>query len=382
MRRASTSCGLILLAALSLSAAAGLAQQPVASPEPDSIAPAPAGELLRLPPVDWDPSLSASSDPGTERPSPTDKAKPPAAKPEPGLPGMGMGPAGAGPFRYSATWFPSTHVDGQNADWGLVGQDLQFMCPLRVDPPGMWLLTGSVRHRLIDTDAIMPTTGEAYPGELWNVNLGLMYHRKLANGWLAGGGVSLGSASDGPFGAVRDLNVSMNAMLRVPQGERNAWMYFLMYSPLGELDFPIPGVAFNWNPSEKFRANIGLPFQLTYRPDEHWVLEASYMLIHTIRAKATYRFGERMAVFGAYDWSSEVYSLADRVDDDERFYMYDQRLTLGLETALASFATLTVTAGYAFDRYSFTGTRWDTTGDNRVDIGDGPLATLQLGLRY
>jgi hypothetical protein len=382
MRRSNRTLGLAILLATWLlpPAAATLAQPAVDTPVSENMAPA-SGEMWRLPPVGPDASVPAYSD-ADLTPTPVPSPTSPQSKPDIPFAGLGMGTQTPSPLRYAATWFPSTSVEGQSAHWGMVGQDLSFMCPLVMAPPNFWLFTASVRHRLIDTQAVMPTTGQAYPDELWNASLGLTYARKLDNGWTAAGGVTVGSSSDQPFGTMHELNVGINAMLRVPHGERNAWMYFLMYAPFSEISFPIPGVAFQWNPSDQFRANIGLPFQITYRPNEQWTLEASYMLIHTIHAKATWRLSERLSVFGAYDWSNEVYSLADRVDNDERFYLYDQRVSLGLESPLLSFATLSATGGYAFDRYSFTGTRWDTTGTNRVDIGNGPFASLQFKIRY
>ena len=342
----------ILQLALLLSVtAASDAQEPAAALASGSIAD-PTEDILRLPPVDSEPAGSSFSIPGTATPDQEEGDRPQGPVPKGAAPEFGMGPPGAGPqgpFRYSAIWFPSTQVHGQDTNWGLVGEDLSLMCPLWTDPPSAWMFMASVRNRFIQTDAVMPTTGQEYPSELWSANLGLMYHRRLDNGWMLGGGVNLGSASDRPFASIREMNVGMNAMLRVPQGEHNAWMFSLIYSPLNELSFPIPLVAFNWNPSEQFHANIGLPFQMTYRPTDHWVFDASYMPIHTIHTKATYRFNERLAAFAGYDWSNEIYSLADRLDDKERFFMYDQRVSLGLEASLAKFATVIATGGYAFD---------------------------------
>ena len=66
------------------------------------------------------------------------------------------------------------------------------------------------------------------PSELWGVNLGLRYNRQLDDGWITGGGVSIGSASDHPFAGIHEMNVGMNAMLRIPQGEHNAWLFTLV----------------------------------------------------------------------------------------------------------------------------------------------------------
>ena len=138
--------------------------------------------------------------------------------------------------------------------------------------------------------AILPDTGQPLPSELWGVNLGLRYNRQLDDGWITGGGVSIGSASDHPFATIHEMNVGMNAMLRIPQGEHNAWLFTLSYSPMGELNFPVPGVAFSWNPSPQFHANIGLPLMVMWRPTDDWQFQASYMLLRTVHLKAQYRF--------------------------------------------------------------------------------------------
>ena len=293
-----------------------------------------------------------------------------------------MGQQSQGPFRYSAIWFPSRPVEGQNANWGLVGQDLSFMHSLWTDQADALMFTAGVSNRLIETDAIMPDSGQPYPSELWNAHVGLMYRRQFDNGWIAGGGVSFGSASDHPFASIHEMEIGMNAMLRIPQGEHNAWVFTLMYSPMSEIAFPIPGVAFSWNPSDEFHMNVGLPFQVTYKPTKQWLYTAMYMPIHTIHVKAKYLFGERLGAFVAYDWSSEVYELADRVVDNERFFMYDERATVGLEASLAKFATATVMGGYAFNRYSYQATSWNSTELDRVNVDPGPFVAAQLIIRY
>ena len=159
--------------------------------------------------------------------------------------GFGGGMAPADSLRYGAIWFPTVPVRGQATNFQMLGQDLSFTHPLWIDPADALSLSGGVGNRLIETDAVLPDTGQPIPSDLWNVHLGLRYSRLLDNGWMAGGGVSVGSASDYPFAGIREMYVGMNAMLRIPQGEHNAWMFSLMYSPTGELNFPVPGVAFN-----------------------------------------------------------------------------------------------------------------------------------------
>jgi hypothetical protein len=323
----------------------------------------------------------ASESGGVQRLPPVEppKSEPPAF----GFgPEMGMGPGGGqGPISYRTFWFPSVPVKGQSGDWGLAGQDFSLAYPLWIDLPNTLMITAGVKNRMIDTDAILPDSHKAYPSELWNAQVGLMYMRQLSGDRMLGGGVTLGSASDHPFASINEMNVSMNAMYRIPSGEHNAWMFMLMYSPMGEIAFPIPGVFYSYNPSDQFHANIGLPFMFTYKPTDRWTFEASYMLIHTIHVKATYKIAERLNVFGGYDWSNESYMLEERTNDKDRFFLYDQRVTLGLEIPVTSWLTAQLIGGYAFDRYSFIGQQWNSTGTDRVDIDPGPFVSLSVSIR-
>ena len=121
----------------------------------------------------------------------------------------------------------------QATNFEMVGQNLSFTHPLWTDAVNAWSLSGGVGNRIIDTDAVLPDAEGPVPTELWNVNLGLRYSRQLGDGWTTSGGVSVGSASDHPFANIGVMNVGMNAMLRIPQGENNAWIFSLCTRPPG-----------------------------------------------------------------------------------------------------------------------------------------------------
>ena len=284
--------------------------------------------------------------------------------------GRGMGGFGGGmhsqdSFRDAISWFPTVGVHGQSANFETFTESLSFTHPLWNDSTSAWSLSGGVRNQQIDSDAVIPLTGEVVPADLWSINIGVRYARLFANGWVAGGGVSVGSASDHPFWSINEMNVAMNSMLRIPQNEHDAWVFTLAYSPLNELNFPIPGIAYSYNPSPEFHANIGLPFQMTWRPNDDWRFEASYMLLRTVHAKAQYRLVNWLSAFAAYDWSNESYSLVDRPALNDRFFIYDQRASLGLQTA-GQYLTSSISAGYVFDRFLYEG---ESLAPSRADAG-------------
>jgi len=284
---------------------------------------------------------------------------------------------------YRVTWLPAEPVVGQPTNLGYVQQDLSLSFPLWQCSTDEWLASASLRSETFHTHALLPDTGQPFPEDLWNIRFGTTYRHLFENGWMAGGTVTVGSASDQPFHSINEMTAGINAFLRVPQGEHNAWLFTLSYSPVSELPYPIPGAAFLWQPSEYFRANIGLPFQVMWRPVEDLTLDVSYMLLTTFHARATYRLCRRVRFYGAYGVENEAYLLADRVDSNDRFFNIDQRLTAGVLFNLTPKAALDLSSGYIFDHHFFEGKNI-TSGNNfnRIDVGNEPYVALQFRVRW
>jgi hypothetical protein len=283
---------------------------------------------------------------------------------------------------YRVTWMPSEDVIGQNTHLSVVRQDFRLLVPVWKDECSMLGLTTTVRNVINETDAILPDTHQAFPSTLWDVRFGLDYKHVFANGWTAGAAVSFGSASDKPFHTIDEMTASVSAFLRIPSGEHNAWIFSLMYSPTGEVPYPLPGIAYYWQPSDSFNAMIGVPFKLQWRPTEDWLLEASYVPILTVKAKVTYHVWGGVFLYASYDMGNESYFLADRQDVHDRFTYHDQRVTSGLKLDFGRHFLVDLYGGYAFDRYYFEGHSYSDTHQNRVDIGDGPFLGLMLEWRF
>jgi hypothetical protein len=284
---------------------------------------------------------------------------------------------------YRATWFPDETVSGQFTKLGYVDQNLSLVVPVWQDLVDEVSATAGVRNETFHTGgAILPTSHLPFPDDLWNIRFGANYRHLFDNGWIAGGGVSVGSASDQPFHSIDEMFVGVNAFLRIPQGEHNAWLFSLSYSPLGELPYPLPGVAYIWRPTDYFQMNIGLPFALIYRPTEDVTIDLSYMLLRTVHAGVGYRIAPKTRAYVAFDWGSESYFLVDRPDVNDRFYYFDMRLTAGMQFFLPHQAVLDLSAGYVFERYYFQGVNSNDSNVDRIDIGAGPLLGLRAGLRF
>lgn len=295
-----------------------------------------------------------------------------------GMRGPGMGVPG-----YKATWYPSRPVSNSAADLGLVRQNLSGAIPIYKEEGDTVLLMAGVRNTLFFTDAILPDTQRPFPNELWNINVGLMHKHKFDNGWSGGLSATFGSASDKPFHSIREMNVGFFGFLQIPaRNERDSWMFSLMYSPVGNLTFPIPGIAYSWKPSDDLHVNIGLPFSVMWKPVEDLTLTFSYIPITNVNARATYRVTNGLNIYGGFEWLNEAYFLADRAEQRERFLAFEKRLIGGVRWNIWTHAVLDLNTGYAFDRYYGEGQNQISNLHDRIDISPGAFIGASLLVKW
>jgi hypothetical protein len=278
-------------------------------------------------------------------------------------------------------WVPNQRVGGQGTSFGFVKENLGLSVPLYRDGVvNTFAFTTGVGATIYTGNALLPETGTPFPNTIWNIHFGGNYSHLFSNDWLATIGASIGSTSDHPFANWTQVNFGLHALLRVPVGEHNAWLFSLSYSPLGQLGFPVPGVAFQWVPNDWLRMNIGVPFQVIITPTPDWQFTASYMLLTTIHTQLSYRVAPHLRIFSGYDWQNEGFHLAENVNPHDRFLYYEMKLNVGTRLTWGQFR-FDVLGGWAFDRYFAQGGGPFTTR-NRIDIGNGPYLGLNASYRW
>jgi hypothetical protein len=295
--------------------------------------------------------------------------------------GLGGGATGAGnrsPFTAQLFWIPPQNLKGQPGTLAVNGEEIKLAFPVYIAPNGIWLGLADAQRLEISTSAVLPDSGIPIPDQLWDIEVGTMHIRDLGEGWQAGGMFRVGSPSDRPFEAMRDMTVTLLGFLTIPSGERDAWSFSLFYSPTGQIVYPLPGIAYVWRPSPQFQANLGIPFSLEYRPTDALSLTASYRPLNHIQVQIRQSLGELWSVYGSYQTVNETFWLADRLDDDQRLYVFDQRLTLGVQRELGGRWSLDVSAAYVFDRQIFQAEKFSGTRRDELGIEPGVAGLLRL----
>ena len=291
-------------------------------------------------------------------------------------------PMGRADYRF--TLFPERGVENQPTDFEYEQHNVTLVAPLFQDSRNEWSLSARGRYQDFSTRARFFGSDTRFPEELWDVRLGGAYRHKFDNDWIAGGVFTIGSASDEPFHSEDEILVQALGFLRVPHRQRNAWIFSLIYSNDNEFagNIPIPGIAYQWVPSDTFNAVIGVPFSsVEWKPIEPLTLEAQYFPLRQVRARATWRIFRPLRAYIGFDWDNERYRLADRLDEDKRLYYYEKRLTGGARFDLKHVG-VEVYGGYVFDRFYFLGESYSDRRKDRFDVEAGPFVGIRVGVRW
>ena len=287
----------------------------------------------------------------------------------------------AAPVALGGFWAPAVAVDGQDADLAINAQFARVAAPLGVPAEGqpLWLAIAKFGRLELATDAVLPDAGTPIPDQLWLVETGFMHVRPLADGGSIGGTFLFGSASDRPYAAGRDLTLMAVGFYTRPAARADdEWSFSVFYSPTSQLPYPLPGIAYVWRPSDRLEAKIGLPPAIEWRPTDDWTFTANYFPLVNFNATARRRLTDTLAAIAFYRSDTEIYFLADRRQDDQRFFVFDQRAAVGLEQTLGRGFTLEATASSIFDRQLFQGTNFSAGRTDLVRFGDGLGLSMQL----
>ena len=284
---------------------------------------------------------------------------------------------------YSFTTFFNEPVARQGTKMGMMQHSFRLSFPLTQDEQREWTMQTRFGVMDIDTDSRLPDTRERFPGELWDVRVGTTYRQRLANGWIGGGNLTIGSPSDRPFASGDEILVNATGFLIVPESQRSSWMFFLNYANNRDFlrNIPLPGVVYDYRPDERLRMLAGVPASMVrWTPTERLALEASYFIPRTVHARVSYDLVEALQLYAGFDWSNQRYFRHDRRDDDDRLFYYEKQVAIGARCDIHQNVWLDLSGGWAFDRFWFEGEDYGDRGDNRLGLSDGPMVKFQLGL--
>lgn len=293
----------------------------------------------------------------------------------------GLPPMGA----YSISYYSDKDVKNQDTSLRLIEHNLWGFVPLLNKPDKDLAIFGPFEIKNIETDAILPTSGVKLPDNLYDLSFGPAYRCQFKNGWIGGIAFLFGSASDKPFHSKDELSYRLDAYVKIPTVNNNAWIFFVDYFNNREYlrNIPIPGAAYLYQPSDKLMAVIGLPVAtLQYEPLDNLTLNLTYIMVTSVHARVSYNLTTSLSVFGAFDWNDELYARADREREKDRIFYYEKLLSAGIHWQAFKYVGIDLSGGYVFDRFFFEGEEYNDKDDNSINIKNGPFVSLHVGIPF
>jgi hypothetical protein len=282
------------------------------------------------------------------------------------------------------TWYPTVPVRGQSARMGLSNYQVGGTGPVSAADGGGWYANGAARLLTVRTTAQLPSDKLPFPDQFWDVQAGGSYLRQFENGWSAGALLNFGTASDRPFHSLHEATVSALAFVRMPDGDRNGWLFCVVSTTTGQIghNIPIPGLAYEYV-SDRLHAVVGFPFvTIDYHPTDEIQFEFAYAAITDVLTRATYHLTPAARVYVGYEWTNQSWFRAARVRHFDQLFLYEMHAECGVGWTTSNRLDLRVAGGYAFNRFFVENGGFGLSGRNLVNLAPGPYLTAQLEFKF
>ncbi len=213
-------------------------------------------------------------------------------------------------------------------------------------------------------------TGIEVPQDLWKVELGGSYSRKLEDDKLIGGRISVGSASDHPFADFGVATIGASAFYSWSSSERSRWMLTVFFSNNNPISnyVPIPGFIYLYQ-TETLIGMFGFPFtSIIWMPRQPWMFTLG-IFGPTLNAEIAYGNPQKIQVFTGYRWAQQSYIRENRPDPGDRMYYNEMHAPIGVRFPVTKELKSELSVGYSFDRSVYEGTRFGNKDNGSVDLG-------------
>lgn len=177
---------------------------------------------------------------------------------------------------YRVAWLEDE--PGKRPETEPVPSALFFTYPLWRDERNEWAASGNFREEHLP---------ESFLEDFWSGRLSASYCHRFNHDLIGGGSLTIASTAEQPSHFFQEMTTAVSAVLQVPQGEHNVWLYTLSQS--SNRDQPQSKVEFTWQPSELLRAKIGLLVPIVECPWDDLSLDVSILLLRTNQPEENHR---------------------------------------------------------------------------------------------
>jgi len=274
---------------------------------------------------------------------------------------------------------------GSDAETSIGFRDVGLGSTIRLLEDGERTLLADVSggYRVIDHDAplVYSDTGNVVPGHLERIGVGIS-GRLIDSGkrsWVAS--LTISSNSDRAFDSMDEVDVTALAGVNLPQKDQASWLLGLFYSRT--IQFPLPLVAYSWQPKPGLYCTVGLPLLMVmFRSRESKWDGTLRVIAVNIAAEAGYRPFPPLRFYGLFTnqrWSGYI---ADRAEADQQLSYDAWRLAVGTSWSFSRTRSLALEFGYEIERELVETDGWSFRGQEEEVIDLDPAGYLRLQMQW
>lgn len=287
---------------------------------------------------------------------------------------------------YTGSFWSEEKVQDSGYDFAMQKHDFAFQAPLWQNDRNELALGISADVRVVDTELILPEVNRKFPDDLWDLNLGISYRRKINQKWVSGLRAAIGSPSDKPFNSGDEIAYNGAAFARYDIDQNNGMYFFLFYSSITDFlpGIPFPGVGWMYTSDDRsLSMMLGAPVLfINWKPVTPLTLKLVYFPIRNIYAEASWSFNKQWRMYASYAWTYQDYFLSDRPREENRLFYFEMKGLAGLEFAATEDVVISLAGGYSFDRMMFQGENYGDEDQSRINLDDGWLVQLKASLLF
>jgi len=257
--------------------------------------------------------------------------------------------------------------------------------PLAKASSDTWTLQQDLGSFHLSASPTIGPNGPTIPRDLWDIETGASFRRRITErrGW--GLSASVGSASDELYHGLHETTLKATGNYHMPSGRDNSWLFFLAYSNNRHFanNVPFPGAAYLvHSPKYGLDAVIGLPFlAVRYKPVPDWSGRLSVFGPNNVSAELAYRISSPLETYAGFDWNQREWLRAGRSDHAQRLFFDEKRWSLGLRFPLRKSLRADLSGGYEFNRRMYEDTRARSSGVLAADFAPAWTVRVRLSLR-
>jgi len=196
----------------------------------------------------------------------------------------------------------------------------------------------------------LPGYGSSIPPTLWDLTVGGTYIHRFSNRDTFGADLVVGSQSDRPFATINEDSMRADVAYSWRASDFNTWRFSLNYSNNRPFlnGIPIPGITFKHENGSRFGVTLGVPFVSAWARFLGRGMINGSLTPASALAQVSYSLHGDTRLYTSYIWDNDTFFLANRTILRQRFFLYDQRLALGLVQPVNHQLALDISAGREF----------------------------------